>query len=123
VTLGATEAEIGGALISALPVTHVAASDPHGLRVRVGDRLIAYSGDATWTDQLRAVAKGADLFICEASTFDRPDPVHLSYRVLMEHRAELECDRIVLTHLGADAIAHLDEIELERATDGSAIEL
>jgi hypothetical protein len=41
----------------------------------------------------------------------------------MEHRAELECDRIVLTHLGADAIAHLDEIELERATDGSAIEL
>ncbi len=123
VTLGTDETEIGGALVSALPVQHVPESDPHGFRVRVGGKLVAYSGDATWSDALLPIAKGADLFICEASTFDRPDPVHLSYRVLMEHRAELDCDRIVLTHLGADAIAHLDEIELERAEDGRVIEL
>ncbi len=123
VTLGATDTEIGGAFVSALPVEHVPESHPHGFRVRVGGKLLAYSGDATWSDALLPIAKGADLFVCEASTFDRPDRVHLSYRVLMEHRRELECDRIVLTHLGADAIAHLGEIELECAEDGSVIEV
>ncbi len=121
--LGASEIEFGGALVSALPVRHVAESDPHGLRVRVGDRLVAYSGDATWSDELARVAKGADLFICDASFFDTDDPSHISYRTLMSHRAELDCKRIVLTHLGAETLARIGELELEHAVDGSIIEV
>ncbi len=116
--LGAEEIKIGGALVSALPVLHAPESDPHGLRVRVGDKLIAYSGDATWSEHLPRVAKGADLFICEATYWDRGDPSHVVYRTLMEHRRELDCARIVLTHLGATTLAHLSELELEYATDG-----
>jgi ribonuclease BN (tRNA processing enzyme) len=111
IVLGANETEFGGALVSALPVKHVAESDPHGLRVRVGDKLIAYSGDATWSDDLARVAKGADLFICDATFFDRDDPSHISYRTLMAHRDALDCKRIVLTHLGAETLARIGELE------------
>ena len=121
--LGAEESALGGARVSALPVRHVAESDPHGLRVRVGDRLIAYSGDATWSEHLPRVADGADLFICEATNFERDDPSHLAYTTLMSHRSELRCERIVLTHLGSTTLAHLGELELEYATDGKTIEL
>jgi len=121
--LGTDEIALGGAKVAALAVRHVALADPHGLRVRVGDRLVAYSGDATWSEHLPRVAKGADLFICEATNFELDDPAHLSYRTLMEHRGELDCRRIVLTHLGATTLAHLAELELDYATDGKTIEL
>jgi len=118
IPLGANETEFGGALVSALPVKHVAESDPHGLRVRVGDKLIAYSGDAIWSDDLARVAKGADLFICDATFFDRDDPSHISYRTLMSHRDALDCKRIVLTHLGSETLARIGELEIDHAVDG-----
>lgn len=119
--LGPSETELGGALVSALPVKHVAESDPHGLRVRVGDKVVAYSGDATWSDDLPRVAKGADLFICDATYFDLDEPSHLSYRALMSHRDELDCKRIVLTHLGAEMLARIGELDLDHAVDGTSL--
>ena len=116
--LGSEEIALGGAAVSALPVRHVAESDPHGIRVRIGGVRIAYSGDATWSEHLPRIAEGADLFICEATNWDRDDPSHIAYRTLMAHRAELDCRRIVLTHLGTTSLAHLAEMELEYATDG-----
>ncbi len=117
-TLDQTETALGGARVAALPVRHVAESDPHGLRVRVGDRLIAYSGDATWSEHLPRIAAGADLFICEATNWEKDDPSHIAYRTLLAHRAELDCRRIVLTHLGSSSLAHVAEMTLEYATDG-----
>lgn len=115
------EHEVGGAFVSALPVRHVPESDPHGLRVRAAGKVIAYSGDATWSDELVRLAKDADLFICEATNFATDDPAHIAYRTLMKHRARLRCRRIVLTHLGSETLAHLGELELEHAEDGTAI--
>ena len=123
VTLKETPVSLGGAEVSALPVKHVAESDPHGLRVKIDGKLVAYSGDARWSDELVAVAKGADLFICESTNFSRSDPAHLSYTELIANRAKLDCGRIILTHLGADAQRHLDEMELEVAQDGLLVTL
>lgn len=122
VVLGVEERDLGGARVAALPVRHSPPAEPHGLRVRVGDKLIAYSGDTTWSDELPLVARGADLFICEATNFatadERDNPVHISYQTIVANRARLDCGRIVLTHLGAKTLAHLNELELEHATDG-----
>ena len=123
VVLGAAPTDLGGARVSALPVRHVRLTEPHGLRVEVAGKLIAYSGDARWSEHLAAVAQGADLFICEASQFDRDDPVHISYRQLMAHRDEVASRRIILTHLGAETLAHAAELELEHAADGTVIEI
>jgi ribonuclease BN (tRNA processing enzyme) len=123
VTLEETPVPLGGAEVSAHPVTHVVESDPHGLRVKVGGKLIAYSGDARWTEELVTVAKGADLFICESTSFATSDPAHLSYKELIANRAKLDCGRIILTHLGREALAHLAEMELEPAQDGMLVTL
>lgn len=123
VTLGPDEIDLGGAMVSALPVLHAPESDPHGIRVRAAGRLIAYSGDARWSEHLPRLAEGADLFICESTFFEYRDPSHVSYRELMRHRTELDCGRIILTHLGRETLGHLAELELEYATDGLALEV
>src|SRR6266511_3159573 len=121
--LGPRPLRFGPAEVSAHPVEHVAVSEPHGLRVRIGGRLIAYSGDARWSAALPPLAEGADLFICETTTYSRPDPVHLSATELVAHRGELRCDRVIATHLGSESIAHLAEFGVEHAEDGMEIAL
>jgi ribonuclease BN (tRNA processing enzyme) len=123
VTLRETPVTLGGAEVSAHPVKHVAESDPHGLRVKIDGKLIAYSGDARWSEELVTVARGADLFICESTNFSKSDPAHLSYTELIANRAKLDCGRIILTHLGKESLAHLAEMELEPAQDGMMLTL
>jgi hypothetical protein len=41
----------------------------------------------------------------------------------MAHRDEFAAKRIVLTHLGAETLAHLSELELEHTADGTLIEV
>jgi len=42
---------------------------------------------------------------------------------VMAHREEFEAKRIVLTHLGAETLAHLSEVELEHTGDGTLLEV
>ena len=115
--------DFGPARITAYPVSHTPATAPHGFRIEYAGRLIAYSGDTEWTETLPELARGADLFVCECNFYDIRVPGHLDYQTLMRHRAELECDRIVLTHMSDGMLAHVAEVELEAAADGAVIEL
>jgi ribonuclease BN (tRNA processing enzyme) len=115
--------DFGPARITAYPVSHTPGTAPHGLRVEYGGRVIAYSGDTEWTETLPELARGADLFVCECNFFDKRTPGHLDYETLRQHRAELACERIVLTHMSDEMLDHLAEVELEAAADGAVIEL
>lgn len=123
VTLDRTERPLGAARVAAFPVKHSPNAQPHGLRVRIDGKLIAYSGDAIWSEELVALADGADLFICESTHYSVRDPVHLNALDLIEHRSELRAKRVVLTHLGADALAHRDQLPFESVDDGTTIRL
>jgi ribonuclease BN (tRNA processing enzyme) len=127
VVLGRDEKDFAGTRMAAVPVRHSPAAEPHGLRVRVDGKLIAYSGDASWSDDLVTLARGADLFICEATLFaaaeELENPVHVSYETLRRNRSRFDCRRIVLTHLGATSLAHLREMDIEYATDGLELTL
>ena len=65
-------------------------------------------------------ASGAGLFICESYFYEKQVPFHLAYATLMKHRTELECTRIVLTHMSSDMLSHLP---LQGAHDGLEITL
>lgn len=119
---GARQA-FGPAVITPFEVIHESGAPSYALRVEYGDRVIAYSGDTEWTDSLIPAAAGADLFVCECNFFDEQVPGHLDYRTLSEHRNELDCQRLVLTHMSADMLGHLDEIETEAAADGLVVAL
>jgi ribonuclease BN (tRNA processing enzyme) len=99
-------------------VVHGSGAPAYAYRIECAGKTIAYSGDTEWTDALRRVADGTDLFICESYFFEKQMKNHLSYRTLMAHRAELGCKRLIITHLGEDLLARLGEVELEVAHDG-----
>jgi ribonuclease BN (tRNA processing enzyme) len=123
VELGERPSRIGPLEVVALPVAHLPETVPHGLRVRVDDRIVAYTGDTDWCGALPRLADGADLFIAEAYSFDKRIPQHLSHATLFAHRGELRAKRIVLTHAGVETLARRDELEWPLASDGTEVEL
>jgi ribonuclease BN (tRNA processing enzyme) len=93
------------------------------LRLLVGGKVIAYTGDTAWTDALIEVAAGADLLIAEAYYRDKAVPFHLRLADLESHQAELACHRMVLTHMSADVLERLDQTGYEAACDGLVLHL
>lgn len=114
---------IGPIAIQAFNVVHPSGSPSLAVRVACGDKVIAYSGDSEWTDALVSVAKGADLFICETYFFDKKVKFHMDYATLMQHRAELDSRRLVITHMADDMLARLQHVEAETAEDGKRFAL
>jgi ribonuclease BN (tRNA processing enzyme) len=94
-----------------------------GHRVCTGGRTIVYSGDTAWTPDLLRQSSGADLFLCECSTFEARIPRHVRYLDIAANRGDFDCGRLVLTHLGREVRARAGEIEDELANDGLAIRL
>jgi ribonuclease BN (tRNA processing enzyme) len=123
VELGEKATRIGPLEVVALPVAHLPETVPHGLRVRVDGRTVAYTGDTDWCDSLPKLADAADLFIAEAYSFEKRIPQHLSHATLLAHRDELRAKRIVLTHAGAETLARHDELAWPLADDGTEIEI
>jgi ribonuclease BN (tRNA processing enzyme) len=117
------ETFIGSVSVTAHGVVHASGAPAYALRIACDGRVIAYSGDTEWTDALVRAAQGADLFICEAYFFQKRMKFHLDYGTLMAHRAQLGCRRLVLTHMSADMLRRLDDVEVECAEDGKSIVL
>ncbi len=113
-----TITQIGKLNVTPFPVVHASGSPAYALRMECGGKILSYSGDSEWTDALVDAATGADLFICEAYYFSKKTKYHLDYQTLLEHRSELKCKRLLLTHMNEDCLARLDEVEIEHAEDG-----
>ena len=114
---------VRGVAMEAFPVRHVAELVCYGFRITVGGRTIVYSGDTGWTDAFIARTTGADLFICECSTFETRLDIHVSYPEVAARAASLGCRRLLLSHLGAEPLRRRGEITLEIAEDGMVIPL
>lgn len=115
--------QLGGIAVGAIRVRHTPETEPHALRIEVDGCTIAYSGDTEWTDVLVPLADGADLFICEASTFAKTVENHLSYATLMSHRERLRCRRLLLTHMSEDMLRMLPVEGADAAEDGLVLDL
>jgi ribonuclease BN (tRNA processing enzyme) len=110
-------------VVTAAEVIHPCGAPPYALRVEVDGKSIAYSGDTEWTDALVGIVHGADVFICEAYTFEKKTRYHLDYSSLVARRAELGCGRLVITHMSPDMLGRANSVDVEAAHDGMRIEL
>ncbi len=113
--------EIDQVFVTAVGVAHASGSPSYALRIECAGKSIVYSGDTEWTDNLIEVARGSDLFIAEAYFYEKKIKFHLNYQTLMEKKDELDCKRIILTHMSDDVLGRLDSLELEYAEDGKEI--
>jgi ribonuclease BN (tRNA processing enzyme) len=109
--------------VTAQPARHTRETNPTSLRVEVGDKIVAYTGDTEWTDGVAAVARDADLLIAECYFYAKPIKWHLTYPVIAAHRSELGARRLILTHMSREMLEHADEIPEECARDGLVVTL
>jgi ribonuclease BN (tRNA processing enzyme) len=112
--------EIGSLTITPYGVAHPSGAPSYALRVALGDKILAYSGDTEWTDALILAASKADLFICECNFPEKRSRYHLDYETLTYHQAELECRRLVLTHMNDAMLRQLPDLHAEGAEDGKS---
>jgi ribonuclease BN (tRNA processing enzyme) len=113
----------GGFEIGCCQVRHGNSKNVYGLRIRVAGKSLSYTGDTEWTDNLIALADGCELLIAECFAYDRPLPSHLDYQTLLQRRADLNCRRLVLTHLGAEMLQQRNALQFTVLNDGDLIEL
>jgi ribonuclease BN (tRNA processing enzyme) len=92
--------EIGPFSITVRGVNHPV--DAFALRVAADDKVLVYSGDTAACAALDEHAKGADLFLCEASfleTADNVPDIHLTGREAGEIATRAGAERLLLTHI------------------------
>ncbi len=119
--------EVGGCTVRVAAVDHPC--EAYALRIEHGDASLVYSGDTGPCDALVALARGADVLLCEAtwphvtSSWSEPPPgVHLSGRQAGEHAAAAGVGRLLITHVPVwfDGAELADEA---RAAFGGPVEL
>ena len=79
------------------------------MRLRHDGRLLAYSGDTSWTDTLIELARGADLFVVDCHDAQGSHAPHLDLPTLAANRDRLDARRIMVTHMGGAMIERVDE--------------
>lgn len=111
----------GDFVLTTFAARHAPPTNPHSLRLAFDGRIIAYSGDTEWNENLIPLTEGAELFICEGYGYNEPENHHMSVRKLVSERSRLKTKRIVLTHLSEEALSSRSEIPFEIADDGKIL--
>jgi ribonuclease BN (tRNA processing enzyme) len=114
---------VNGVAVTPYPVEHACGAPPFALRIECEGRVIAYTGDTEWTDNLTTVGRDADLLIAEALFFERKIKFHLDYTTLRANLGRIGAKRVILTHMGPDMLAHLSRVPEEVAEDGKVVEI
>ncbi|MFZ1201463.1 MAG: MBL fold metallo-hydrolase, partial [Desulfobacterales bacterium] len=96
--------------LKSLPVDH----NPESLAYRITDargRAVVYTGDSDVCENLVAIARNADLFICESSLPDAQKvDGHLTPSLAGEMATRATVGRLVLTHFYPEC----DEADIEK---------
>jgi ribonuclease BN (tRNA processing enzyme) len=116
-------AELNGLAVTPFLMKHYSGAPSYALRIEVEGKILTYSGDTEWVDELIPAARGADLFICEAYFFDKAIKYHIDYATLARRLPDIGARRTIITHMSAELLARQGEIALEAAYDGLLVEL
>jgi ribonuclease BN (tRNA processing enzyme) len=119
-----TPFEAAGLQVTALRLPHYTLRT-YGFRVSNAASTLAYSGDSAPSRRLADLARGVDLFVCEATLLrgelDGQPRGHLSIDEALEAFASSGARRLLLTHRPAEL--PLDDDGLELAYDGLELDV
>ncbi len=117
-----TPAQVNGLGVTPYEVNNDGLAPFFAYRVEVDGKVLAYSGDAEWRDDLIDAGQDADLFICEAYFREKRVPMHLDLKTLEARLPEIRPKRLILTHMTDDMLAALSSVAHEFAEDGKVVE-
>ena len=92
--------ELGPFKVDVYGMAHVGV-DSIGFRIEAAGSSLAYTGDSGPSQDVVDMARGSDVFLCEATWHDAPDlaPFHMSAGQAGEHAARSEAKHLLLTHI------------------------
>jgi ribonuclease BN (tRNA processing enzyme) len=111
--------EIGPFRVTAFEMTHIGVYSL-GYRIEADGVTLAYTGDTGPCEAAVELARGADLFLCEASYQNSSELAffHMSAEQAAQHAAAAGVDRLVLTHLVPGLDPKVSREEAAVAFDG-----
>ena len=112
---------VAGAAVTALRMRHKKREICLGYRVRIAGKVIAFTGDTGWSEELVPLARGADVLLTECTDYSSQASIHLNYRELRRHADELQARRVVLTHVGEELLRYRRRVRWPIARDGQTI--
>jgi len=110
-------------VVTPRPARHTWQTNPTALRVEVGGKIVSYTGDGEFTEEMAKIGQDADLLIAESYFFQKPVKWHLNYCTIAERKAEFGARRIILTHMSEEMLSRLDDVPEEAACDGMVVDL
>jgi ribonuclease BN (tRNA processing enzyme) len=113
---------IGALKVTPFPVEHGHSGGPFfAYRIVAEGRVIAYSGDTQWTDNLIEAGRDADLFIVEAYSRDKPVKNHLDLKTIETNLPDIKPKKLILTHMSEDMLARRYDTGHLAAEDGMIV--
>jgi len=114
---------INGISVTTYLVEHASGAPALALRFVCDGKVLAYTGDTEWTENLVPLGRDADLLIAETLFFDRQVKYHLDYRTLKTNLGRIGAKRVILTHMGPQMLDRIAQVEEESADDGKLVEI
>lgn len=114
--------EMDGLAVTPYLMKHYSGAPSYALRIETEGKVLTYSGDTEWVEELIPAARDADLFICEAYFFDKVMKYHIDYTTLRNQLPRIGAKRTIVTHMSAELLGRASEIALEAAHDGLVVE-
>lgn len=102
---------------------HTPETNPTALRIQVEDKILTYTGDTEWTDDVARAARDSDLLIAESYFYEKPVKWHLNYPDIIAHAGRVGARRLILTHMSREMLARAAEVPEECAYDGLVVTL
>lgn len=121
-----TPVDVAGVRVTPFEVLHPSGAPPYALRFEVEGKVVAFSGDTEWVENLVPAAQGADLFIAECYGFEREARHHMNWRTIEKNLDRLGARQVMITHLGEEMLANGDAVRDRRvmvAWDGLTLNL
>lgn len=103
--------------ISAIAARHTVATKPLTVKLVIGKKIVAYTGDGEVTDELVDFVEASDLLITECYFYDKHVKWHANYPDIKR----LSAKKKVLTHMHSSMLSMVDKIPEVCAYDGMTV--
>lgn len=124
--LGEAPLEVGAIRVTAFAVNHPSGAPSYALRFELDGKVIAFSGDSEWVENLVPAGRNSDLYIMECYHFDGAPRFHMSWSKITAELDRIGAKRVMLTHMADAMLARRDDISDPRvvlAHDGLSIDI
>jgi ribonuclease BN (tRNA processing enzyme) len=115
--------DVLGVTVTPFIVKHPSGALSFALRFEADNKVLCYSGDMEWVDNLLLAARNADLLLVVSYSFDKPIKFHLDFATLAAKLPQIGAKRVILTHMSAKMLSRARETGYEIAEDGVTVTL